>query len=216
VAVSLGNGITSIEDCAFWYCPALTSINIPQGVTEIGRCVFMRCSSLTSIILPDGLLRIDPSAFCSTSLTSIKIPRSVTSIEQYALAYCESLASVDVSANTTIHDEAFFGCVALEALAARYDMNVNTYIVQLPILRAAFYHFLLCENARSFLNNEDVMKVIAGFLFIVPTPPPVADDYVLPTAADAARRLQLQLELQRRSAQGSSSSSSSTCSRLAS
>jgi len=104
-----------------------------------------------------------------------------------------------VSVNTDIDDNAFEGCDALEALAAPYDMDVKTYLlIQLPLLRSAFYHFLFCENDKSLLSgNEDVMRVIAGFLFVVPTPPPVADDYVLPTAADVAERLEEQLERQR-------------------
>ena len=45
--------------------------------------------------------------------------------------------------------------------------------------------------------EEDVTKVVAGYLFDVPIPPPVADDYVLPTAAEVEERLQEQLALQR-------------------
>ena len=87
----------------------------------------------------------------------------------------------------------------------------GSYIVQVPILRAALYNFLLCENTSSFLsNNADVTKVIGGFLLVFPTPPQVADDYVPPTAEEVEERLQAQLALQRRLVQGSSSSSSSS------
>jgi hypothetical protein len=58
------------------------------------------------------------------------------------------------------------------------------------------------------LNKDDIMKIIAGFMFIYPEPAAVAADYVLPTAAHAAERLEEQLELQRLDeAKGSSSSS---------
>jgi hypothetical protein len=56
------------------------------------------------------------------------------------------------------------------------------------------------------------MKVIAGFLFIVRDPTAVAEDYVLPTAAHAAERLEEQLEIQRQDKEGKGSSSSSSSS----
>jgi hypothetical protein len=86
-------------------------------------------------------------------------------------------------------------------------MPANTYVVRGP--RAVFYHFLLCNNVRS-LMEVDVTKVVAGFFFDVPIPPPVDDDNVPPTAAEVEEKLQAQLVLQRLlEAQGSSSSSSS-------
>jgi hypothetical protein len=73
-------------------------------------------------------------------------------------------------------------------------MDVNTDVVHGS--RAVFYQFPLCNKARFFLD-EDVMKVVAEFIFNVPIPPPVADDYVLPTAEEVEERLQEQLALQR-------------------
>jgi hypothetical protein len=215
-SVSLGNGITRIEDYAFFSNTALTSIVLPDSLTAIEWVAFSNCHSLASILLPDGLSNIAEYAFSrNTALTSITIPRSVTKIGRRAFWSCPSLTSVKVSANTTIHPDAFEDCVALHALAARYDMDVNSYLIQVPIIRASFYHFLLCERVGSFLQNkDDIMKVIAGFLFIYPEPAPVADNYVLPTAAHAAQRLEEQLELHRqdKEARGSSSSSSSSSS----
>jgi hypothetical protein len=197
-SVSLGNGITFIDEGAF-RSTAITAIVLPNSLTTLGNYSFMNCNSLASIILPDGLSEIADYAFSNTALTSITIPRSVRNVEFRAFSDCASLISFNVAANTTIHPRAFGGCVALEALAARYDMDVNTYVVQLPIiLRAPFYHFLLCERVSAFLmSKDDIMKVIAGFLFIYPEAPGVARDYVLPTPAYAAERLAEQLELQR-------------------
>jgi hypothetical protein len=94
---------------------------------------------------------------------------------------CSSLTSVKVSGNTTIHPNAFDGCVALYALADRYSMDIDTYLIQVPILRSTFYHFMLCERVGSFLKNkDDIMKVIDGFLFIYPEAAPFTGDYVLP------------------------------------
>jgi hypothetical protein len=63
----------------------------------------------------------------------------------------------------------------------------HNYVIRDP--PAVFYHLQLCNNVRS-LMEEDVTTVVAGFLFVVPTPPRVADDCVPPTAVGVEERLQ--------------------------
>lgn len=41
--------MTSIDDGAFSYCYALTSITIPEGVTTISENTFYNCTSLTTV-----------------------------------------------------------------------------------------------------------------------------------------------------------------------
>ena len=41
--VVIEDGVTSIGENAFFYCPALTSITIPNSVTSIGECTFKGC-----------------------------------------------------------------------------------------------------------------------------------------------------------------------------
>lgn len=47
-----GYPVTSIEDCAFFGCNGLTSIEIPDSVTRIGVDTFSYCSLLTRLIIP--------------------------------------------------------------------------------------------------------------------------------------------------------------------
>lgn len=42
-----GKAVTSIGDCAFFYCDSLTSVSIPDSVTSIGDYAFGDCSNLT-------------------------------------------------------------------------------------------------------------------------------------------------------------------------
>ena len=114
-ALTLGDSVTSIGNCAFRHCSSLTSIEIPDSVTSIGSYAFYLCSSLTSIVIPNSVTSIGEGIFrnCS-SLTSIEIPDSVTSIGDFAFAYCSSLTSIEIPDSvTSIGYSAFSVCSSL-------------------------------------------------------------------------------------------------------
>ena len=48
-SVTIGNGITSIEEGAFDGCSGLTSVTIPDSVTSIGWLAFDNCSKLINV-----------------------------------------------------------------------------------------------------------------------------------------------------------------------
>jgi hypothetical protein len=47
--VTIGNGVTSIGESAFYNCSSLASVTIPDGVTSIDRYAFSGCDSLTTV-----------------------------------------------------------------------------------------------------------------------------------------------------------------------
>ena len=137
----IGNGVTSIGNCAFYNCTGLADINIPDGVTSIGESVFYNCKSLTNITMPDSVTSIGESLFANCSkltsanlsdsitvihdsmfiacgnLTSITIPEGVTSIGITAFKNCTSLTSVTVPASVTdIGKNAFDNCSRLDTV----------------------------------------------------------------------------------------------------
>ncbi len=80
-------GVTGIEEAAFYGCKNLTNITIPDTVTNIAATAFYKCSSLTEIHLPDGLTTIGDYAFYGCDLVHhMVIPDSVTSIGNNAFA----------------------------------------------------------------------------------------------------------------------------------
>ena len=94
-SVTIPEGVTTIGEFAFIYCPSLTSVTIPDGVTELRYGSFGYCTALTDVTLPDGLTVIAERAFSnSTALTSITIPDSVTTIGKWAFSECDSLKTV--------------------------------------------------------------------------------------------------------------------------
>ena len=61
-SIAIPNGVTTIEDAAFYLCKELTSITIPDSVTSIGRCVFDGCEKLMRVNVPKNL-KIDKNIF---------------------------------------------------------------------------------------------------------------------------------------------------------
>jgi hypothetical protein len=47
--VTIGNGVTTIEESAFSHCGSLTSVTIPDSVTTIGEYAFSDCTSLQTV-----------------------------------------------------------------------------------------------------------------------------------------------------------------------
>ena len=67
-SIELPAGLTSLGECAFYYCVSMTSIELPAGLTSLGEGAFDDCSSLTSITLPAG--------FDDSILRSAQLPPS--------------------------------------------------------------------------------------------------------------------------------------------
>ena len=114
----ISEGVTSIDNGAFYGCSGLTSVTIPEGVTSIADWTFCGCSSLTSVTIPESVTSIDNVAFCGcSSLTSVTIPEGVTSIGSYAFEACSSLTSVAIPESvTSIGEYDFFGCSSLTSV----------------------------------------------------------------------------------------------------
>lgn len=94
-SVTIGGGITTIGDRAFYYFTLLTNVTIGNSVTKIRKDAFDRCTSLTNIIIPDSVISIGKQVFVScSSLISVTIGNGVTNISGNLFIDCYSLTSV--------------------------------------------------------------------------------------------------------------------------
>ena len=116
--MTLGNGITTINDGTFLGCSSLTSMSIPNGVTSIGDRAYQDCNCLTSVTIPNTIQSIGELAFSNCgSLVSVTIPNNVTSIGSGAFQYCASLISLTIPNSVTlIGERAFQYCSSLTSL----------------------------------------------------------------------------------------------------
>ena len=87
-SLTLPSSLTSIGDCAFSYCTALTgSLTIPDSVTRIGDHAFYSCTGFTGpLTIGNSVTSIGSSAFdfCTRFTGPLIIPDSVTYIGGYA------------------------------------------------------------------------------------------------------------------------------------
>lgn len=110
---TIPDGVTAIEDYAFYYCSGLTSVTIPSSVTSIGVSSFQHCTGLTSITIPNSVTSITNLAFwdCS-SLTIVYIPSGVNFVPDESGLTGDFISktatkityTVDSSNNVTITD----------------------------------------------------------------------------------------------------------------
>ena len=92
-----GDTLKNIGKRAFASCISLRKFVVPNGVTEIQDGAFYNCQSLYSIRLGDNIVSIGAEAFAHCkSLRSIRIPNSVTHIGDKAFLACPSLHSIDI------------------------------------------------------------------------------------------------------------------------
>ena len=116
--VTIGDGITSIGDFAFYDCLGLTELTLPNSVTSIGNYAFFSCCGLTELILPNSVTSIGNEAFRNCNrFTELTLPNSVNSIGWNAFRNCSGLTELTLSNSvTSIGGNAFEGCRGLTEL----------------------------------------------------------------------------------------------------
>ena len=102
---TIPDGVTVIEQYAFYCNSKLTSVTIPSGVTSIGEMAFRECSGLTSVIVPSGVTSIGEMAFRECSGLTIYIPGGITiGIDAFYSTAAKITYTVDSSNNVKITD----------------------------------------------------------------------------------------------------------------
>lgn len=115
--VILREGVTTIEDKAFFNSDYLEEVTLPDTLQTIGESVFSGCENLRKVTLPDSVTVIPRGTFKDTAITEYRIPDTVTELGAYAFADCIKLTSVTLPDGVTAIPHSFFdGCVDLTDL----------------------------------------------------------------------------------------------------
>ena len=125
------DGVSTINDYAFYGCYALTDITIADSVTNIAGYAFYGCTALSCITVGSGntaYKSVDGNLYSydGTTLiiyavgntdTSFIIPDDVTSISSYAFYNCNLLTTVTIGNKvTSVGINAFSNCSSLTAV----------------------------------------------------------------------------------------------------
>ena len=118
------DGVTKIDDNAFYFCHNIATVIVPSSVTEIESGPFTGCNELTQIIVDENnqyysndeygvLFNKEKKAVIrypeGKTETSYTISNGVTTIADYAFSGCDNLTSVTIPESvTTIGRNAFF------------------------------------------------------------------------------------------------------------
>ena len=122
-------GITVIDEYAFYKLVNVTEAVLPGTVTSIGRYAFSGCSAMTEITLPESLTTLYYGAFSGCSgLTDINIPASVTSMECDAFAGCTGLTAVHIT-DLTKWCSISFGHYGANPLEKGHNLYLNGQLI---------------------------------------------------------------------------------------
>lgn len=168
----IANGITNIQEQAFYHCDSLASIKIPESVTNI-IATFSDCSSLNEFIVDsgnttygaqDGILYGKASMSFPSSENqfvslircpigkkgTVTIPDGISSIGGSAFYNCENLTRINIPESvSSITDpylvpkcQVFGNCSSLTDIAV--DENNATYISDNGMLYTKDMSYLMC------------------------------------------------------------------------
>ncbi len=84
--VKVDEGVTTIDDYAFFMCFKLEKVKLPSTLKTVKSNAFHYDEEISEMILPEGLERIEQGAFWHTEKWIPKIPSTVTYIASYAFA----------------------------------------------------------------------------------------------------------------------------------
>ena len=125
--LTLGEGVTTVGNYAFYSMTALKEITLPSTLTAVGSYAFAFSSGLTTVSLPMGVSTIGESAFegCG-GLNSVYLPASVTVVGDRAFAFCYSMTNFIMTGEpASIGHWTFKNCRSLDRLVFRTSMTTD-------------------------------------------------------------------------------------------
>lgn len=146
-AYVMPDGVTTIDDHAFYKSASLTSFTAAATLTTVGASAFEGCENLTEANLRQTVLRtLGARAFYGCgSLQNIGLPATLRTLGEQAFYECKQLKTAVMNDSTPeeIGPETFYGCESLTAFS-----------VPLSVVRIGDYAFYGCRAMRTFTMSS--------------------------------------------------------------
>ena len=185
--IIIPEGITHIQDRAFYKCKKLVRVVFPSTLVYIGESAFLGCESLEKIVLPPSLRLIDTSAFmscrnlssislgngvitikqkafCGTAIESITIPNSVYAVGSKAFAHCVNLKNVYIGKN--LGNRSVEELVSEENTAYKFILYGDHEIKQHNVLKDNTFYGSPIEKFKVHKLNQYVKTGSNGELMV--------------------------------------------------
>lgn len=116
--LKLNEGITSINNYAFYRASETMDVIFPSTMTRINDYAFYLCSGIKATELPDSVTHIEDYAFYNcTGLELTKLPDKIFLIGKYAFNGASNIKIKSIPDITTIYTSSFGGCTSIIQLS---------------------------------------------------------------------------------------------------
>ena len=158
-SIVVPEGVTFIDDYAFYYCRDLKYVSLPNSLRRIGKSIFGECDSLQKLILTPNIVLLQDGMcnFC-VSLKEVEIPNGIFFVGDNVFANCKSLTSVVIPQSIrSIGDSMFYN-------SGLQTAEVNTNIGNGMFNSCSDLHTVVVHNAstigkKAFYRCENLTSV---------------------------------------------------------
>jgi hypothetical protein len=135
---------------------------MPDGLTEIENYAFYNCSSLSDVTMGVGLTNIESYSFYGcVNLTAVNLPVNVAFIEAYAFSRCMGLKSITVDAQNMVFssvDGVLFN-KGQTALMRYPEGRVGVYTIPDGVISIEGYAFSSCNRLTDVTIPSSVVSI---------------------------------------------------------
>ena len=164
-----------------WKDYIIQKVTIGEGITSVGDNAFYNMQVITEIDLPNSLKKIGKQAFANTTISEVDIPSHVEEICEAAFANCSYLTTVYFSYDSNkngslriIGDLAFCGCKIKKYLIFPNQLETVGWMA----FTGTFTNINIGKNIKSIGAGAFSTSATGGALWINRGNPPIASSPV--------------------------------------